>query len=139
MKQYRRKPTDSLDDGVTLKQFVSKTWYRGYAYAMMFFDREAQFELTRRIVDRIFKSDVDLAHDVDVVLECLDSAEREDLSQKKPKLDYDFLQDFVDQLYDYGRPMSFTSIIECIGYKYASAFERITLEMADELPIGEWE
>lgn len=139
MKQYRRKTIDSLDDGVTLKQFISKTWYRGYAYATVFFDKEAQFELTRRIVDRIFKSDVDLAHDVDVVLECLDSAERGDLSQKKPKLDYDFLQDFVDQLYNYGKLQSFTSIIQCIGYKYASAFERITLEMADELPIGELE
>ena len=141
MKQYRRTMSafDSGATSVTLKQFVSKTWNRGYVYATMFFDKEAQFELMRRIVGRIFKSDVDLAHDVDVVLECVDSAERGDLSQKKPKLDYDFLQDFVNQLYNYGEPRSFANIIMCIGYKYANAFEKITLEMADELPIGEFE
>lgn len=141
MKQYRRTMPD-VDGGVinvTLKQFVSRTWNRGYVYATMFFDKEAQFELMRRIVGRIFKSDVDLAHDVDVVLECVDSAERGDLSQKKPELDYDLLQDFVDQLYDHGKPWSFVIILEYIGHKYANAFEKITLEMADELPIGELE
>lgn len=104
MKQYRRKILSSTDEGVTLEQFISSTWYRAYASATMFFDKEAQFELMRRIVSQLFKSDVDLAHDADVVLECVDLAEHGNLSPDEPELDYGLLQIIVDQLYNYGNP-----------------------------------